>query len=286
MKLVRIEPGTFRMGSPETDKDAVDDEKPQHEVEIARPFYMGIHTVTKGQLRAFVEDTTFKDQKYVTEPERDGQGGVGYNAEKKEFDGRNPRYNRTNTGWAQTDDHPVVNVTWNDAVAFCEWLSKKEGRTYELPTEAEWEYACRAGTKTRYYFGDDADGLRTAANIADASLKAKLNPEKYKGLTFQSWDDGYPFTAPAGKFSENPWGLFDMHGNVWQWCADGKRKYDKKDTKDPKGSLVGPSRVLRGGSWSLDPRDCRAARRIDDVPGDRYFIIGFRVVLRPAPATP
>jgi formylglycine-generating enzyme required for sulfatase activity len=269
MKLKLVPRGTFRMGSPETDRDAVGGEKPQHEVEITRPFYMGMHTVTVGQFRAFVEDTRFKGKKYVTEPERDGQGGGGYNAEKKEFDGRNPKYNWKNTGWAQTDDHPVVNVTWNDAVAFCEWLSEKEGRTYELPTEAEWEYACRAGTKTRYYFGDDAGELG-----------------EY-GWYRENADRG---THPVGTKKPNDWGLFDMHGNVWQWCADGKRAYpqeaSKNPVKDPKNLFDSANRGLRGGSWLDDPRVCRAAYRHDDVPGSRNSYIGFRVVLRPGPRTP
>ena len=110
----------------------------------------------------------------------------------------------------------MVNVSWNDAVAFCKWLSKKEGKTYRLPTEAEWEYACRAGTTTRYYSGDDPETLAKVGNVADAAFKAKFPDWEY---TIKA-NDGYVFTAPVGKFKPNAFGLYDMHGNAWQWCAD------------------------------------------------------------------
>ena len=122
----------------------------------------------------------------------DGQGGFGYDAATREYK-RNPKYDWNNTGWEQTEAHPVVNVTWNDAVKFCAWLSKKEGKTSELPTEAEWEYACRAGTTTRFWCGDDDASLKGNANVADVSLKAK-----YPVAGFAvSWDDGYAFTSPV-----------------------------------------------------------------------------------------
>jgi formylglycine-generating enzyme required for sulfatase activity len=246
MKLVRIESGTFRMGSPESDKETFGNEKPQHEVEITRPFYTAVHPVTVGQFRQFVED-----KKYTTEAER-----------------ADDAYTWKEPGWGQTARYPVVYVTWNDAVAFCKWLSQKEGRTYELPTEAEWEYACRAGTETRYFFGDDAAKLGEYAWYADNA-------------------DGR--THEVGTKKPNAWGLFDMHGNVWQWCADGKRKYPIETVgnhiKDPKSLLDGASRVLRGGSWNDPPRVCRAACRFDDEPGGRCSNVGFRVVLRPGGRT-
>ncbi len=169
MKLVLIPAGKFLMGSPKDEKGRVADEE-QHEVEITKPFHMGVYTMTVGQFRQFV-----KDSGYQTEAEKDGEGGVGYNAGIKTYEGRKPHFNWKNTGFEQTDEHPVVNVTWNDAVAFCDWLSNKEGKTYRLPTEAEWEYSCRAGTKTRFYSGDDVDSLKAVANIGDASFKEK-NP--------------------------------------------------------------------------------------------------------------
>jgi formylglycine-generating enzyme required for sulfatase activity len=153
MELVRIEPGEFMMGSSHFAKDAEADEKPPHRVRITRPFYLGVHEVTRGQFRRFVDETG-----YQTDAEKDGKGGWGLNEEAKQFEA-NPRYTWREAGFEQIDLHPVVNVSWNDAVAFAKWLSQKEGKTYRLPTEAEWEYACRAGTTTQYNFGDDPEGL-------------------------------------------------------------------------------------------------------------------------------
>src|SRR5215471_15884219 len=126
---------------------------------------------------------------------QDGQGGWGWNEDKKQFEGRKPKYTWKDLGWKQEDDFPVVNVTWNDAVAYCTWLTKKEGKAgfvYRLPTEAEWEYACRAGTKSSYFTADNPESLKGYANIADASLK-----QKYSGATYGvNFDDGFPFTSP------------------------------------------------------------------------------------------
>jgi len=195
---------------------------------------------------------------------------------------RKAEYTWRNPGFTQGDDHPVVEVSWNDATAFCAWLSKKEGKTYELPTEAEWEYACRAGTTTRFWCGDTDASLKGNANIADASLK-----EKYPSASWAvAWDDGYASTSPVGRFKANPWGLYDMGGNVWQWCADDYDKYQEGTIKDPNGKESANIRVLRGGSWCAGPRDCRSASRGGDYPANRNDLNGFRVVLRPPARTP
>ena len=188
MKFTLIKAGEFLMGSPDTDKDAEDAEKPQHRVRITRPFYLGVHEVTRGQFRRFVDDTG-----YQTEAEKDGKGGWGWNEDAKKFE-QNPRYTWLNPGFEQTDLHPVVNVSWNDAVAFAEWLGRKEGKTYRLPTEAEWEYACRAGTTTRFFCGDDAEGLAEVGNVADGTAKAKY-PDWTWTIAAQ---DGFVYTAPGG----------------------------------------------------------------------------------------
>jgi formylglycine-generating enzyme required for sulfatase activity/proteasome lid subunit RPN8/RPN11 len=250
MKLALIPAGKFLMGSPE-DEDGHDKDEAQHEVAITQPFYLGVHAVTVGQFRAFV-----KAKGYQTEAERDGGGASGYNARTKNFESGNKEFSWKNPGWQQSDDHPVVNVTWNDAVAYCDWLSDQEGVKYRLPTEAEWEYSCRAGTTTRFYSGDKDDSLKGVANLADASFK-----QKYPDATWAvSWDDGYPFTAPVGRFKPNAFGLYDMHGNVWEWCADwyDENYYKESPSQDPPGPSAGAFRVFRGGSFDNAPRNCRA----------------------------
>ena len=144
-------------------------------------------------------------------------------------------------------------------MAFCQWLSRKEGKTYRLPTEAEWEYACRAGTTTRYYSGDDPETLAKVGNVADATAKAK-----FPGWQFTiKASDGYVFTSPVGSFRPNAFGLYDMHGNACQWCADwyGEEYYAASPVDDPTGPDSGDVRVLRGGSWVLGPYvTCSAGR--------------------------
>jgi formylglycine-generating enzyme required for sulfatase activity len=274
MKLTLITAGTFQMGSPESDTEAEADEKPQHRVRITRPFYLGVHEVTRGQFRRFVDEAG-----YQTEAEKDGKGGWGWNEETKKFEQNTP-YTWQNPGFEQTDDHPVVNVSWNDATAFAEWLSRKEGKTYRLPTEAEWEYACRAGTTSRYSCGDDPEGLAAVGNIADGTAK-----QKYPNLTTISARDGYVYTAPVGRFQPNAFGLYDMHGNVWEWCSDGYADgyaadyYKQSPGDDPPGVAGASGRVLRGGCWHREPRLARSAYRGWSEPGIRHDNLGFRLAL-------
>jgi formylglycine-generating enzyme required for sulfatase activity len=269
IKMVSLRPGTFLMGSGSTEKDRFGDE-PQHQVEITRPFAISAHPITVGQFRRFVAETGYR-----TDAERTGDGGFGYDAATRTLHPRNPKYSWRQTGWLQTERHPVVNVSWNDAGTFCDWLSKKEKRPFRLPTEAEWEYACRAGTSTRFWSGNGDESLRGVANLADRSAPAVWGCKWAVG-----WDDGHPFTAPVGSFKANPWGLFDMHGNVWQWCADWYHKdyYKMSPKKDPRGPDRGVGRVLRGGSWGDPARGCRAAQRLRHEPGHRDYHTGFRVV--------
>jgi formylglycine-generating enzyme required for sulfatase activity len=278
MKLIKA--GKFLMGSPKDEEGRNDNEGPQHEVEITKAFYMGVCPVTKGQFAAFV-----KDDGNQTDAQKDGKGGYGLNLATAKWE-QKAAYTWRNPGFQQGDDHPVVEVSWNDAAAFCAWLSKKEGKVYELPTEAEWEYACRAGTTTRFWCGDSDASLQGKVNIADASLKGKVDSEAAKNLALVSWDDGYAFTSPVGHFKANPWGLYDMGGNVWQWCADGHDKYQEGSIKDPKGKDSANGRVLRGGSWYYEPRLCRSAFRHVYDPAHRAGHIGFRVVLRVPARTP
>ncbi len=155
-------------------------------------------------------------------------------------------------------------------MAFCDWLSQREGKRYRLPTEAEWQYACRAGTMTRFASGDDEDGLLAVGNVADAGLGAL----GIKGR------DGYPFTAPVGRFRPNGFGLYDMHGNAGEWCSDwyDKEYYKTSPAENPHGPHTGSSRVLRGGAWVYDAVGCRSAARGAEEPALRLYLDGFRVV--------
>jgi formylglycine-generating enzyme len=250
----------------------LDDELPAHPVGITRPFYLGAHELTVGQFRKFVEDAAYK-----TDAEKDGRGGIGWNEAEGKFEGRNPQYTWRNPGFAQTDEHPVVNVSWNDAMTFCKWLSQNEGQTYRLPTEAEWEYACRAGTTTRYYCSDDPEKLATVGNVADGTANEKLS--NYAYWSYITARDGYVFTSPTGRFQPNEFGLYDMHGNVCEWCADGydARYYAKSPTDDPSGPSVAAERVVRGGGWFGLAWYCRAADRRRFEPTSRDGSLGFRV---------
>ncbi len=275
IKLKLIPAGEFFMGSDQSDPEAEDDEsvvtegkKQKHRVRITRPFFLGATEVTRGQFRTFVDDAGYK-----TEAEKDGKGGYGWDEEKKAFR-EDPKFTWRNAGFEQTDEHPVVNVSWNDAVAFCEWLKSKEGEPYRLPSEAEWEYACRAGTTTRYSSGDDPETLVTVGDVADATLKAK-----FADWTTIAASDGYVFTAPVGKFRANSFGLYDTHGNVWEWCQDSYDSgyYKTSPVDDPACSAGASRRVIRGGSWFSSPRFCRSAYRGGGEPEYRYVDLGFRV---------
>jgi formylglycine-generating enzyme required for sulfatase activity len=258
MKLVLVGPGRFLMGSPASEADRSDDEQ-QHEVEITRPFYLGVHAVTVGNFRTFVERTGYK-----TEAERSG-GASRWNGSKWELD---PRANWRKPGFKQGYDHPVTCVSWNDAQEFCKWLSgiEKE-RLYRLLTEAEWEYACRGpvSSSTPFHFG-------TSLSSAQANFDGNY---PYGGASKGPYLER---TTPVGSYPPNALGLYDMHGNVWEWCADWYGPYADTFVTDPTGPTTGERRVLRGGSWSNSGRSCRAAYRFNDEPGYRSDYLGFRVV--------
>jgi formylglycine-generating enzyme required for sulfatase activity len=272
MRMMRIPAGKFVMGSPRAVPNRQDDED-EHVVEITRAFYMGAHEVTVEQFGQFTTATG-----YQTEAEANGKGW-GFSEATKSLDSH-PTFTWKNPGWKQTGRHPVTNVTLGDVKAFCAWLSSKEGRAYRLPTEAEWEYACRAGTRTPWYTGADAAGLRRAANTADESIRRLRLKNPPPG--FDTWDDGHPFTAQVGQLEPNRFGLYDMLGNVWEWCEDRYAKYDPLDNRDPRGPKEGDRWVRRGGSWYDDSGTCRSGRRVQASAHDLYCNIGFRVVYAPA----
>jgi formylglycine-generating enzyme required for sulfatase activity len=276
MTLVRIRKGEFTMGSEE-----LPSEKPIHKVRITKDFTLAAKPVTVGQFKAFVKDTG-----YQTEAEKNGKGATGFDAVSRWF-AEKAEYNWKNPGFEQADDHPVVCVSWNDAEALCQWMSKKEGKKYRLPTEAEFEYACRAGTTTRFSSGEEDASLKGVANLADESLLTKMDrkivatnaaPAGNKSAGIAGFDDGYPFTSPVGKLKANPWGLYDMHGNVWTWCADWSSRYTAGAQDDPKGPEAGTGgRDIRGGAWWVGPLRCRSANRVQRAPGESFCYVGIRV---------
>ena len=233
LKLVQISAGKFTMGSPETEKDRYKNET-QHEVTISKSFYMGVTEVTQEQYEAVM--------------------------------GNNPSKYKGKT-------NPVETVRWDDAVAFCKKLSQKTGKTVQLPTEAQWEYACRAGNRIRFSFGDKEEDLHKHGNYCD-----KSNTD---GSDWQDKEhgDGFDKTAPVGSLKPNAWGLYDMHGNVWEWCQDWYAEYPAGAVTDPTREVNSGLRVVRGGSWYNNPPNCRSAyrRRVNAV--DRNDASGFRVVV-------
>ena len=275
MRFVLVPSGQFIMGSSSEEIDRDGDEAP-HRVRISRQFYMARHEVTVAQFRNFVDATDYR-----TEAEQSHQGGYGLDASSGIFE-RRPGYTWRTPGHPQEDDSPVVNIGWNDAQAFCRWLSKAEGCTYRLPTEAQWEYACRAGSTTRYSSGNDAASLHGVANLADATYRERYNSAKWSAL----WDDGFVFASPVGSFQPNAFGLYDLHGNVWEWCRDWYAPYPAQVTPDemtvdPTGPQTGTHRVMRGGSWNDYAAACRCATRGRGASPDRHPIpVGFRIMCR------
>ena len=259
MEFVFLPAGEFSMGSPLNELDRLPDEAP-HKVAIDRPFYFGVHEVRVADFRSFVKETN-----HQTEAEKKKAGAWRLDNDTKKLI-RDPRCTWLQPGWAQTDAHPVVCVSWNDARVFCEWLSQNENKTYRLPTEKEWEYACRAGTTTPFCCGSTLSPA--VANFNGSATQSGVGKGPFLGCT-----------APVGSYAKNAFGLFDMHGNVWEWCLDAYRVNPTVD-KEADTSV----RILRGGSWYDPAKLCRSAYRSYDTPERCYPYVGFRVVCESAPA--
>lgn len=283
--FVLVPPGTFLMGSPEGEPGRVKagkpyDETPQHSVTLTQPFYLSKHETTVGQFRKFVETT-----KHVTDGEKNG-GGNAHDA-KAEWKHR-PGVSWRKPGYAgaytQQDSHPVVHVSHTDALAFCKWLNDKasglhqSGCSYDLPTEAQWEWACRAGGGTRYWWGPDEDTTGNVANVGDQTLK-RVQPMWPR--TIMPMDDGHAFCAPVGSYRANAFGLHDMLGNVWEFCSTRYGPYPKTSVTDPVDGDPKRGFAVRGGGWSNMAPDCRCATRNADPPHFCHSNLGFRIALRP-----
>ena len=265
--MIVIPPGHFVMGSPAAEDGRFDDER-QHEVRIGYSFAVGIHAVTVGEFAAFVQQTGYDTGNHCWVYE----GGSDF----VEREGRSWR----NPGFAQTDRHPVVCVNYADTQAYLRWLGKKTGHRYRLLSEAEWEYAARAGTTTARYWGNDANQACAYANAPDLTFRAQ-----FSDYEIVNCHDDHVFTAPVGSFKPNAFGLYDMLGNVWQYVGDcyvpdyEATPHDGSPQTDCSANVgeFKNTQVLRGGAWDGYARFVRAAFRGKEDPGLRNNNDGFRI---------
>jgi len=260
-KMVNIPAGHFEMGSPDAEEGRGEDEGPVREVKVAK-FALGKYEVTRGEFAAFIKATKYSAGESCATLE---EGTV----DERKGDWRILHYD-------QGTRYPIGCINWNDAQAYTKWLSRKTGKKYRLPTEAEWEYAARANTTTSRFWGNDADMACGFANAADKTAQKLIEGASSWGI--HECEDGFDFTSPVGSFKVNAFGLHDMLGNAWEWTEDSYHDgYAEApvDSKAWKGN--GEKRVLRGGSWNNGPRNVRSAVRNGAEPVKRFSFFGFRV---------
>ena len=250
-EMVEIPAGSFRMGDLQGTGEA--DEKPVRKVEFKGPFAIGKHEVTFAEYERYLYAQGFKERNFPSDQ-----------------------------GWGR-ERRPVINVSWDDALAYTRWLSKQTGKRYRLPTEAEWEYASRGGTTSTWFWGDDASQTCTYANVFDRGHEAEVR-SRYT-ITWEPADcgDGYAETAPVGSFKPNGFGVHDTAGNVWEWVEDCYHESYEGAPLDGSVRIKDGCglRVVRGGSWGGDPGGLRASNRNGVRPGTRDSSLGFRLAQDP-----
>lgn len=257
--------GTFTMGSPEAEPGRDKGEGPQHQVTVAKPFAVMETEVTMGQFRAFVAETRYpvKQGCWIWEGSR-------------VKDDPNTTWRKPFAAADQGDEHPVVCVSWHAVQAFAQWMTKRTRQPYRLLSESEWEYAARAGSRTKYSFGDDQNQLCRHGNVSDRRAKAEVPGAS--SWTGAECDDGHAYTAPVGNFQSNAFGLYDMHGNASEWVQDCQYIYsDGAQTAEAVEGVDCEKRLVRGGGWSLHPWLTSSAIRARVVPSGQYDWIGFRL---------
>ena len=269
-ELVVVPAGTFTMGSDPRDEASQVDERPRHQVEIGS-FALGQYEVTLGEYAAFAAATNRASES--------GCDVMSVNRERGQEWNDSPGRSWRDPGFRQSNGEPVLCVNWADAQAYVEWLSATTGQAYRLPSEAEWEYAARAGTTTRWPWGDDADAQCAHANGLDTSF-AEAHPLDGPGWVLAGCDDRVVRTAPVGSYAPNAFGVYDMAGNVWEWVTDCWHENYARAPRDGSAWRNGRDcgrRVLRGGSWGSPPAFLRSANRVRDDAGARSDEVGFRV---------
>ena len=274
-EMVVLPAGSFTMGSPGFETGRYDNEGPQRTVTFERPFVAGRYEVTRGQFAAFVADSGYQSQ---------GGNCWYWSSDESKYVNDDASKSWRNPGYPQNDGHPVVCVSWTDAKAYADWLARKTGKPYRLLSEAEWEYAARAGSSSPWPWGFDADQGCRQANIADLSFTKGVSPGK--GMQwkegFAKCDDGSAYTANVGSYQRNAFGLFDMIGNVWEWTEDCWNASYQGAPTEGQAWLTGDCalRVDRGGSWDLNYADfLLSSSRYHYAPDRRSLSLGFRVVL-------
>ena len=264
-EMVVVPAGSFEMGSPSSEKGRDDDEGPVHRVTIGERFAVGVREVTRGEYRRFVRATGHSA----------GDSCWTYDYESDKWGDRRGR-NWEDPGFGQTDGHPVVCVSWEDAKGYVGWLSRETGEEYRLLSESEWEYVARAGSKGARYWGGSEVGQCRHANGVDGALKRHYSDWKWKSA---SCNDGHVHTAPVGSYGANGFGLQDVLGNVFEWvedCWNDNYRGAPSDGSAWETENCG-GRVLRGGCWDDVPRHLRSANRIRSTAGNRNYGNGFRV---------